>query len=99
MDWDRRRFAVATCTVQDELLMGITALDLTIEEEEKAIVQLIEQAVHLLGGTMFVTGARRHEPALHPDSEQTPGCLRLIGDMGAHEVGLHRPIGVAHELL
>jgi hypothetical protein len=79
--------------------MGITALDLTIEEEEKAIVQLIEQAVHLLGGTMFVTGARRHEPALHPDSEQTPGCLRLIGDMGAHEVGLHRPIGVAHELL
>ncbi|KAJ6097992.1 hypothetical protein N7499_002366 [Penicillium canescens] len=67
--------------------MGITTLDLTIEEEEKAIVQLIEQAVHHLAGTMFVTGARRHEPALHPDSEQTLGCLRLIGDMGAHEEG------------
>jgi hypothetical protein len=79
--------------------MGITALDLTIDEEEKAIVQLIERAVHPHGGTMFVTGARRHEPALHPDSEQTPGCLRLIGGMGAHEVGLHRPTGAAHEPL
>ncbi|OQD79677.1 hypothetical protein PENANT_c045G05012 [Penicillium antarcticum] len=79
--------------------MGITPLDLTIEEEEKAIVQLIGQAAHPLGGTMFVTGARHHELALHLDSEQTPGCLRLIGDMDAHEVDLHQPTDAAREHL
>ena len=73
MDWDRRRFAVATGTFQDELLMGITALDLTIEEEEKAIVQLIEQAVHLLGGTMSSQALATTNPL------STPAASRHLG--------------------